>query len=76
MSYSGFGGGRIKSQLQISIWVLIFSWVLYYHRTLPTVTSIFLRGAIKGTDQSDRGEKKQKVLDRVKSNIVQHKKRH
>jgi transcription elongation factor GreA-like protein len=72
MSYSWFGGERIKSQVQISIWVLIFNWVLYYHRTLPTATSSFLREAIKEADQSDRGKKTKKMLDRVKGNIAQH----
>jgi hypothetical protein len=62
MSYSGFGGGRIKIQVQISLRVRIFSWVLYYHRTLPTATSVFVREALKGADQSDRAKKKNEKI--------------
>lgn len=72
MSYSGFGGGRMKSQVQITFRVRIFSWVLYYHRT---ATSVFVRKALKGADQSDIAKKKKKNLGRVKGNIVQHTKR-
>lgn len=73
MSYSGFGGGRIKSHVQISLTVRIFSWVLYYHWTLPTATSVFVREVLKGVDQSDRAKKK--LLERVKGNTVQQTKR-
>jgi len=58
MSYSGFGGGRIKSHIQISLKVRIFSWVLCHHRTVPTATAVFVREAFKGADQSDRAKKK------------------
>lgn len=62
MSYRGFGGGRIKSHVQISLRVRIFSWILYYHRTLPTATSVFVREALKGADQSDTAKKKKIAL--------------
>jgi len=58
MSYSGFGAGRIKRQVQISLRVWIFSWVLYYHSKLPTAISVFVRKALEGANQFYRAKKK------------------
>jgi hypothetical protein len=82
MSYSGFGGGRIKSRVQISLRVRILGWVLYYHRELPkAIQSSDVRlskGLINLIEQKKKNEKKKKKpkkFDRVKGNIVRHMKR-
>ena len=58
MSYSGFGGGRIKRHVQMSLRVRIFSCVLYYDSNLLTATSVIVREALEGANQFYRAEKK------------------